>query len=131
VKKVVAIFFLVVYGFTSLGATVHMHYCMGEYVGWNLEHKENSKCGKCGMKEDAKKKGCCKDEHKEFKLKTDQQKSSVANFENAISSPIIITPTSYYNLSLLQAAKFTYANFYPPPNIQNIKLHVLYGVFLI
>jgi hypothetical protein len=131
VKKIVAIFFLVVYGFASIGATLHTHYCMGEYVGTTLVENKNSKCGKCGMKEDAKKKGCCKDEHKEFKLKVDQQKSSVANFVHAISSAILITPTPHYNFSLLKVDKFTYTNFYPPPNIKPIKLHVLYGVFLI
>jgi hypothetical protein len=131
VKKLVAIFFLVMYGFASMGATVHTHYCMGEYVGTTLVQNKDSKCGKCGMKEDAKKKGCCKDEHKEYKLKTDQQKSIIANFTYAILSPILITPTSNYNFSVLKRDKFTYANFYPPPNIQHIKLHVLYGVFLI
>jgi hypothetical protein len=131
VKKIVAIFFLVLYGFASIGATVHIHYCMGEYVGTTLSENKNSKCGKCGMKEDAKKKGCCKDEHKEFKLKTDHQKCTVANFAHAISAPVLLAPISYYNFTPQQNRTFVYTTLHPPPNIQNQRLHLLYGVFLI
>jgi hypothetical protein len=131
VKKIIAIFFLIVYGFTSVGATVHMHYCMGEYVGTTLLENKNSKCGKCGMKESNKKNGCCKDEHKEFKLKTDHQKSGIANLVNVIAAPVLPTEIPFYNFVLEQNSKFTYTNLHPPPNIQKQRLHILYGVFLI
>jgi hypothetical protein len=56
---------------------------MNQFVGASIWHSDNEKCGKCGMKEDANKKGCCKDEVKVIKLKTDHQKASVSNFTKA------------------------------------------------
>ena len=69
---------MLIYGSATMGATVHLHYCMDELVGWSLWHSENEECGRCGMKED--KTGCCKDEHKHFKLKADHQKAATAAF---------------------------------------------------
>jgi hypothetical protein len=131
VKKLIAIFFLVFYGFASIGATLHTHYCMGEYVETTFLENKDSKCGKCGMKEDPKKKGCCKDEHKEFKLKTDYQKGSVADFVKVISAPVLLTPIPYYNFTLQQNNIFLRTDVRPPPNIQKLRLHILYAVFLI
>ena len=130
-KKIVAILFLVAYGFASIGATLHTHYCMGEYVGTTLVENKNTKCGKCGMKEDAKKKGCCKDEHKKFKLKTDQQKVSVADFAHAVFAPIILQPYQDCKIASLQVTKLCYSNYHPPPGIHNQNLQVLYCTFLI
>ncbi len=130
-NKIVAIFFLVVYGFTSIGATLHTHYCMGTYVGTTLLENKDSKCGKCGMKEAAKKKGCCKDEHKEFKLKTDQQKASIASFIATIFAPVALPQYQDYKIGKLQVTKLCYSNYHPPPNIHNQNLQVLYCIFLI
>jgi hypothetical protein len=131
VKKIVAIFFLVAYGFASIGATLHTHYCMGEYVGTTLVQNKDSKCGKCGMKEDAKKKGCCKDEHKEFKLKTDQQKASVAGFIPTIFALVALPQNQNYTIATLQVTKLCYSNYHPPPDIHNQNLQILYCIFLI
>lgn len=104
---------------------------MGEYVGWNLEHKENSKCGKCGMKENAKKKGCCKDEHKEFKLKTDQQKANVADFSHIVFAPVVLLQYQVYKIEKPYVTKLCYSNYHSPPNIHKQNLQVLYCTFLI
>lgn len=130
-KKIVAIFFVVIYGFASIGATVHTHYCMGEYVGTTLLENKGGKCGKCGMKEDAKKKGCCKDEHKEFKLKTDQQKANISNIIFVPIAPALLSSITNYNVKPLQNNKLASSNLHPPPIIQQLRLHILYAVFLI
>lgn len=130
-KKIVAIFFLVVYGFASIGATLHTHYCMGEYVGTTLVENKNSKCGKCGMKESNKKNGCCKDEHKEFKLKTDQQKASVAGFSHIVFAPVVLPQYQDYKIATPHVTKLCYSNYHPPPDIHNQNLQVLYCTFLI
>ncbi len=130
-KKLVAIFFLVAYGFASIGATLHTHYCMGDYVGTTFLENKGGKCGKCGMKESNKKNGCCKDEHKEFKLKTDHQKGNASYFLNTISAPVLLTPIPNYNFSLQQNSKFLPEDLRPPPNIQKQRLYILYASFLI
>lgn len=83
------------------------------------------------MKEDAKKKGCCKDEHKEIKVKNEHQKGSIADFVNVFFAPALLTPVTHYNFTNPQCNKLTYINFHPPPNIQDKRLYLLYGVFLI
>lgn len=73
-KRFAAAILAVLYISTSAGATVHMHYCMGKLAEWSLRQKESKTCGNCGMKtNEAKEKGCCKDEHKFLKTDTDQK----------------------------------------------------------
>lgn len=83
------------------------------------------------MKEDAKKKGCCKDEHKEYKLKTDQQKAGAANFTLAIFAPVELPQYQDYTIDSLQVTKLCYSNYHPPPDIHNQNLQILYCTFLI
>jgi hypothetical protein len=65
---IIAVFYLGV----SSGATVHLHYCMGQLVDWGLVSKNPEKCGKCGMKTGSSK-DCCKDEQKQLKLESTQK----------------------------------------------------------
>lgn len=69
-KKVFASILAVIYLSTSMGATVHLHYCMGQLVAWGLVDRESKDCVSCGMeKKDAMPgcsvgmKNCCHDEH--------------------------------------------------------------------
>jgi hypothetical protein len=104
---------------------------MNEYVGTTMWKAENEKCGKCGMKEDASKKGCCKDEKKEFKLKTDHQKASIPEFVKIFLSPLALTQYQHYNITIPQVTKICYSNYHPPPDIGIHNLQVLYCTFLI
>jgi hypothetical protein len=130
VKKIVAICLLVIYGVSSIGATVHLHYCMGKFVNWSFTESKDDKCGNCGMKGKSKK-DCCKDEHKEFKLKTDHQKSAITDVIHFISTPVLLTPISNYIFQLPVTATYGYSNYHPPPAIHNQNLQVLYCTFLI
>lgn len=130
-KKIIVFIVLCVYGFSSIGATVHYHYCMDEFVGWNLIEKENSKCGKCGMKEDANKKGCCKDEQQEYKLKTDHQKGSVEDYVKVFFTSATLTEFINYTIDIPNVTKLCYSNYHPPPDIGIQNLQVLYCTFLI
>src|SRR5450432_202515 len=65
---------------TSMGATIHMHYCMGKLISWGLINHASSRCATCGMQKDTGTHGgksfgnhCCKDEHKEIKTDKDQK----------------------------------------------------------
>ena len=72
-KKLLVAILAILYMGVSTGATLHLHYCMGRLIGWELWHGKSDACDNCGMKKDASKKGCCKDEHKQFKLVNDQK----------------------------------------------------------
>lgn len=59
-RKFLSIVISIIYLFSSAGATVQVHYCMGEQVGAGLTHKDDQHCPKCGM-EKTYGNGCCKD----------------------------------------------------------------------
>ena len=78
-----------VYGTTTVGATVHLHFCMNKFISFDFTETENKTCGKCGMNESATKKGCCKDEVKQLKIDNDYQKSTVESFIKIFQVPTI------------------------------------------
>jgi len=129
VKKIFIILILFVYGFSSVGATIHYHYCMNELAGWSLVHSKDTECAKCGMKD--KKKGCCKDEHKHFKLKSDYQKSVIQPIQ-LFEEPALLTPlvTFIYHLPNTYRA-FPLSNAPPPLILSSRKLLILNCVFRI
>lgn len=130
-KKLVTIFFLVVYSLTTVGATLHSHYCMGEYMGSSLYHSKDNKCEKCGMKK-AKSKGCCKDEHKYVSLKREhnQTKASV-EIPNFFTETILPTYFAYDIVVVNYPATTAKAIIHPPPLIHKQRLHILNCVYLI
>ncbi len=130
-KRFIVFIVLLAYGFSSIGATVHYHYCMNEFEGWSLLQNKDSKCGKCGMKEDVSKKSCCKDEQKEFKLKTDHQKGNVEDYVKVFFTPILLSQLLNYTIAIPNVTKLCYCNYHPPPDIGTQNLQVLYCTFLI
>ena len=129
-KKTVVILLLLIYGSATMGATVHLHYCMNEFVGWSLLHSKDDKCGKCGMSEKDKE-GCCKDEHKHFKLKADHQKSNVTQPIFFITTPVLFIPVVDFDIHSYSTITKTYPTSHAPPYINRKQFHILYGVFLI
>ncbi len=82
-KKIVVSILAFVYLSTSIGATVHLHYCMGKLLSWGFIDHDTKDCDFCGMPKKADndyclsaKSGCCKDESKQIKAEGDQKISS-------------------------------------------------------
>jgi len=71
-KRFLVTILAILYMAGAMGATVHLHYCMDKLAGVSLLHGDNDRCGRCGMKNDDRKKVCCKDEHKTFKTSAHQ-----------------------------------------------------------
>lgn len=74
VKKIVASILALLFLSSSMGMTVHMHFCMDKLIEANLWHTatQDAACSNCGMKtKDTQ--GCCKDEQKVFKTDNYQQ----------------------------------------------------------
>lgn len=128
-KKTVVILLMLIYGSATMGATVHLHYCMNELVGWSLWHSEKEECGRCGMKED--KSGCCKDEHKHFKLKADHQKAASAALITFNLAPAIVNPIPDFDFLAFVKVTESYSPCHAPPDIDDTRLHILHCVFLI
>lgn len=131
-KKFIAIFFLLVYSVTTVGATIHSHYCMGEYVGSSFYHTQDSKCGKCGMKT-VKQKGCCKDEHKYIQLKREHNQNIKALEVPNFFAETLVTTTYFFETetTFQKLTKENKTPTHPPPFISSVRLHVLNCVYLI
>src|SRR4030095_5424439 len=73
-KRVVIAILASLYLTTSIGITLHYHYCMGKLVRWELRDEKKSTCNKCGMllTTGSGDKRCCKDEYKQLKIDSDQ-----------------------------------------------------------
>ncbi len=131
-KKIIVAILALLYITTSTGATIHMHYCMGELADWGIGLNDSKTCGKCGMdKSDEKDNGCCKDEQKQIKLETDHQKAGLIGFINILAAPAISTPVPDFNFQPFLQITDSYPTCHAPPDIDDIKLHVLHCVFLI
>ncbi|MEJ7610493.1 MAG: hypothetical protein WKF88_04870 [Ferruginibacter sp.] len=126
-KKFIAIFFLTVYGITSMGATVYTHYCMNQFAGTDLWH--NDKCGKCGMTEDEGK-GCCKDEKKVYKITADQNLSVSQADHSVFQAPAIVPHVLAYKEIVFIAMASPYPANHAPPDI-GISRNILHCIFRI
>ena len=130
-KKLIAIFFLLIYSFTTVGTTIHSHYCMGQYVGSSICHTEDSKCAKCGMKT-AKSKGCCTDQEKYIQLKREHHQSiAPIEIQHFFTEATITSNFYFYTNCSTQNCSIKNVLLRPPPLINSIKLHLLNCVFLI
>lgn len=79
-KKVLVAILAIVYLSTSMGATVHLHYCMGRLVAWGLTGQSGKTCRFCGMQQMGVSgdcvvgmKDCCHEEYKQIKNNHDQK----------------------------------------------------------
>lgn len=125
---------------TSVGATVHMHYCMDKLVFWSFGNEKSGKnsCPDCGMEKTATDKqcgkqckSCCQDEHKIIKLENDQKVSEtyfqLPQITGEAITPVFGAYSFTYGSSLTEEYPLTHA----PPRTQNTSLHVLNCVFRI
>lgn len=80
-KRFLTTILAILYMATATGTTVHLHYCMGKLVSAGLiQYDDSHLCGRCGMKKSSSKKGCCKDETKQFR-NGDQLKASQTEYD--------------------------------------------------
>ncbi len=131
-KRFAAVILAVLYISTSAGATVHMHYCMGKLAEWGLGHKESKTCGSCGMKtNEAKEKGCCKDEYKFVKNSTDQKAAEASlQFLQVLCADlpaVFIENTSFSFASISEDYPVSNA----PPRGNGVAVYILHRTFLI
>jgi hypothetical protein len=135
-KKVLVTILAFLYLSSSMGATIHLHYCMGKLASWGLIDHESKNCMQCGMvKKSASshsaelKTECCRDEHKQIKTDKDQKltPSEFLKYNSLAKALLSAEP------ALQSAGCFSVCTEYPntnaPPLIGNPPLFVLYGNF--
>jgi len=135
-KKVLVTILAIVYLSTSMGATIHLHYCMGKLASWGLIDHESSKCTQCGMikktsasKCMSAKMDCCKDEHKQIKTDKDQKlsPSEFFKYNNTVQS-FALNKSSVKNIEIFSST-IEYTNTNAPPPLGKLPLFVLYHNF--
>ena len=93
-KQALAVILALFYFTSNVGATVHLHYCMGEFVALSLTDKTDAVCGKCGMKNHNSDNNCCTDIKVVKKSSDTHQPNGVIHFLNTPFPDII--PSQYY-----------------------------------
>ena len=139
-KKFLVTILALVYLTSSVGATVHLHYCMDKLVTWGLGHEKSGKksCPNCGMSKSTtdkhcakESKGCCKDTQKQVKLENDQ-KLSEASFKLAkIFAEIISSAFPNFSFKYVSSISVEYPVTHAPPLTEYIPLFVLNCVYRI
>lgn len=130
-KKFIVTILAFLYITASVGATVHLHYCMDKLVNLGLWHNNDKKCGKCGMaKSQEKENGCCKDEHKQVKLESDHKGAATYLLSELISFAL---PTPVFELPDINLPTVTEQNplSHAPPRSGDIAVYIRNCVFLI
>lgn len=108
-KKFLLTILAFVYISSSIGASIHMHYCMGKLADWSIGHNDSKICGNCGMeKANEKNDGCCKDKHKFVKGNTDQ-KTAEADFQLILLTSVAL-PASFVEIPLPYFSSVTKQN---------------------
>lgn len=131
-KRFAATILAVLYLVTSAGATLQLHYCMDKLVDWNTGRQEAATCSHCGMeKETGKDDGCCKYEHKFFKVSPDQKavENSFLMMALAIALPEPF-PTFFAGDHLI-AANRQAPPAHAPPRSSDVPVYILHRSFLI
>lgn len=95
-KRFIVTILTVLYMASAMGATVHLHYCMGDFVNASLIHHDEHKCDKCGMTKKSDDNGCCKDEHKTIKT-AEHHKTIITHDVVKHFTALIPAPLYYYH----------------------------------
>jgi len=130
VKKFAATILAILYLVTSTGATIHMHYCMGQLKSSGLWHTAKMKdaCPTCGM---TKKKGCCEDKHTVLKVgkQYDLQPSAVS------ATKFVAEPARHnfmnYSPAFFTASLADYPLANSPPGVPTVPLYMAHCVYRI
>ena len=126
-KKILVSIFAVFYLASSVGATVHFHYCMNKLINWSLLNGDGDKCDNCGMEKDG---GCCKDENKVIKISVDQNTTGSAVQFNQVLS--VAAPSAFNVLENYPSFRIEqYFICHAPPLISSGEIYILNCVFRI
>ena len=126
-KKLLVILLLIVYSASAIGTTINMHYCMNKISDWSFSTKKKDKCAKCGMTNN----GCCKDEKKEIKISSDQQKAEYVQNVKFNTGAIIIRNFTIPTKNLFSINKPFLSYLHSPPLILQENKQAFYSIFLI
>lgn len=130
-RKIVVISICCLYMVSSLGVTMQSHYCMGRLTSSSFQaQKPDFKCPKCGMTK--KKKGCCENKSKTFKIQCDQQVSITTigfpPLHLVAISPVLFLFSPNFSLTFLTDIGLPVGH--APPYLRKVALHLFHCILL-
>lgn len=126
-KKLLAISFALLYLVSSAGATLTMHYCMGELADWSVGSQESKICGGCGMeKSQETDNGCCSDEQRLLKNSSDQKAIdlSFSFLKCQVEAPWVVPP--FYSFPAIVAVSGELPLSHAPPRSGLVASFILF-----
>lgn len=122
VKKILVIFLLLFYGSSSLGMTLHFHYCCGQLQKIDLVAKSH-----CNHEtENTAPKSCCIDE--ELSLRIDDEQRSVTTFINFYPKEVAPSLEIPHTTLLTRGQTVFLPVFNPHPFKEFIELYCVYRI---
>ena len=94
-KKFVITILAVFYLGVSSGATVDIHYCMGQLIDWGISQDETEKCNNCGMEKGISS-DCCKDQQHKLTIEESPKASAIVYYFNILG---LNNPHTVYSYS--------------------------------
>lgn len=118
-----------------MGATLHLHYCMGKLISWGLADHETKNCSFCGMPKnnpvcEIAGKGCCKDEHKHIQTEKDQ-KASEFSFQSLKYFPVVFIAYNNLQTNYQHSTVIEYPTANSPPFSKKVPLFVFNCIYRI
>ena len=126
-KKLLALILMLVYGVTSFGMTLHMHYCCGKLDKVSLSSKEIKSCK---FETTIHSKGCCDNKNYELKIKADQEPGSRQPTTFLFQTPTLF-PLYLSNLLTLEKRPVTLLSNGPPIIFSDTPLFIKYCIYRI
>jgi hypothetical protein len=128
VKKVIAIFLLLLFLIANSGVTVSAHWCGGKLatIDFFADGEHNCTCGKQSMKP-----SCCKD--KTFHLQANDELAKTSYFNFKIASPkFLFACTAPIEIATATQHQYLVSDFYHPPEFKpKTPIYLLDRIFLI
>lgn len=131
-KKFIVAILAILYISSSTGATVYMHYCMGDIANWGIGHNDSKTCGKCGMeKKSSKDNGCCNTTYKDLKVKDSHVPADAVKTTFSYLTDFSLLTASYQLKAIIGNYEENFYAGHVPPLQPGIPLHILFCTFLI
>jgi len=126
-KKVLASILAVFYLSTSMGATVHFHYCMGRLVSWGLTENSGKTCDFCGMQKMGSPgecmvgmKNCCHEESKQIRSNKDQKAAQESYFITKVTSAGAYLPARVWENEIILSTVLSQPLPHGPPLVTSL-----------
>lgn len=131
IKRLFVSLLAIAYLFSSIGATMRLHYCMGRLVEWKFGQSTSSTCSGCGMKKKpGSASGCCKDEYRQIKVGKSQKPTD--NYIQFGSATAAITQINFgFSIFFSSVSTTNFAKINAPPSHDSSFLNILHCVYRI